>query len=82
MVWLLDLAGGVLDDETKQAEASPMPSVAAATAEWSSRPKMENGLTLRTVGAIGCATNGDPALDVPGFYVRGSRSPHHCPSSH
>uniref|UniRef100_A0A0D3ETK1 Uncharacterized protein n=1 Tax=Oryza barthii TaxID=65489 RepID=A0A0D3ETK1_9ORYZ len=60
MVWLLDLAGGVLGDETKQAEAA-----AATTTEWSSGSKLENELALRTIGAVRCATNSDPALDVP-----------------
>lgn len=60
MVWLLDLAGGVLGDEIKQAAAA-----AATTTEWSSGSKMENELALRTIGAVRCATNSDPALDVP-----------------
>uniref|UniRef100_A0A0E0GIN7 Uncharacterized protein n=1 Tax=Oryza nivara TaxID=4536 RepID=A0A0E0GIN7_ORYNI len=61
----LQIAGGALGDETKQAEASPMPSASAATTEWSSGSKMENGLALRMIGAVGCATHGDPALNVP-----------------
>ncbi|BAD87452.1 hypothetical protein [Oryza sativa Japonica Group] len=51
---------GVLGDKTKQAEAA-----AATTTEWSSGSKMENELALRTIGAVRCATNSDPVLDVP-----------------
>ncbi|EAY75682.1 hypothetical protein OsI_03589 [Oryza sativa Indica Group] len=54
---------GVLGDETKQAAAAA--AAAATTTEWSSGSKMENELALRTIGAVRCATNSDPALDVP-----------------